>query len=141
MSKKNRYNITLSKDLEYYVEKLIKTIGLSRFIEEQIRRHTGIIEAEELSQQLENIENQKLDLSRLEDEIRNKLESNKDSISEQTKINELIDDTKELMRIKKRMHRKELHSKKGVILTDKINTNRQSLSSLGVDMSLLMREN
>ena len=141
MSKKNRYNITLSKDLEYYVEKLIKTIGLSRFIEEQIRRHTGIIEAEELSQQLENIENQKLDLSRLEDEIRNKLESNKDSISEQTKINELIDDTKELMRIKKRMHRKELHSKKGVILTDKINMNRQSLSSLGVDMSLLMREN
>ena len=139
MSKKNRYNITLSKDLEYYVDKLIKTIGLSRFIEEQIRRHTGIIEAEELSQQLENIENQKLDLSRLEDEIRNKLESNKESISEQTKINELIDETKELMRIKKRMHRKELNSKNGIDLTNKINSNRQSLSSLGVDMSLLMK--
>ena len=139
MSKKNRYNITLSKDLEYYVDKLIKTIGLSRFIEEQIRRHTGIIEAEELSQQLENIENQKLDLSRLEDEIRNKLESNQESISEQTKINDLINETKELMRIKKRLHRKELHSKEGIQLTDNINSNRQSLSSLGVDMSLLKR--
>jgi len=140
MSKKNRYNITLSKDLEYYVDKLIKTIGLSRFIEEQIRRHTGIIEAEELNQQLENIENQKLDLSRLEDEIRNKLESNQESISEQTKINDLINETKELMRIKKRLHRKELHSNEGQELTDKINSNRQSLSSLGVDMSLLKRE-
>jgi len=140
LSKKNRYNITLSKDLEYYVDKLIKTIGLSRFIEEQIRRHTGIIEAEELNQQLENIENQKLDLSRLEDEIRNKLESNKESISEQTKINDLINETKELMRIKKRLHRKELHSNEGQELTDKINFNRQSLSSLGVDMSLLKRE-
>ena len=139
MSKKNRYNITLSKDLEYYVDKLIKTIGLSRFIEEQIRRHTGIIEAEELSQQLENIENQKLDLSRLEDEIRNKLESNHESIYEQTKINDLINETKELMRIKKRLHRKELHSKKGIELTNNINSNRQSLSSLGVDMSLLKR--
>ena len=139
MSKKNRYNITLSKDLEYYVDKLIKTIGLSRFIEEQIRRHTGIIEAEELSQQLENIENQKLDLFRLEDEIRNKLESNQESISEQTKINDLINETKELMRIKKRLHRKELHSKEGIQLTDNINSNRQSLSSLGVDMSLLKR--
>jgi len=139
VSKKNRYNITLSKDLEYYVDKLIKTIGLSRFIEEQIRRHTGIIEAEELSQQLENIENQKLDLSRLEDEIRNKLESNQESISEQTKINDLINETKELMRIKKRLHRKELHSKEGIQLTDNINSNRQSLSSLGVDMSLLKR--
>ena len=139
MSKKNRYNITLSKDLEYYVDKLIKTIGLSRFIEEQIRRHTGIIEAEELSQQLENIENQKLDLSRLEDEIRNKLESNQESISEQTKINDLINETKELMRIKKRLHRKELHSKEGIQLTDDINSNRKSLSSLGVDMSLLKR--
>jgi hypothetical protein len=139
MSKKNRYNITLSKDLEYYIDKLIKTIGLSRFIEEQIRRHTGIIEAEELSQQLENIENQKLDLSRLEDEIRNKLESNQESISEQTKINDLINETKELMRIKKRLHRKELHSKEGIRLTDNINSNRQSLSSLGVDMSLLKR--
>jgi len=139
VSKKNRYNITLSKDLEYYVDKLIKTIGLSRFIEEQIRRHTGIIEAEELSQQLENIENQKLDLFRLEDEIRNKLESNQESISEQTKINDLINETKELMRIKKRLHRKELHSKEGIQLTDNINSNRQSLSSLGVDMSLLKR--
>ena len=140
MSKKNRYNITLSKDLEYYVEKLIKTIGLSRFIEEQIRRHTGIIEAEELSQQLENIENQKNDLSRLEDEIRSQLEQNKSSVSEQIKINNLIDDTKELMRIKKRMHRKELNSNSGTELKDKITENRKCLSSLGVDMSLLLSE-
>jgi len=144
MSKKNRYNITISKDLEYYVDKLIKTIGLSKFVETSIRRHTGIIEAESLKQQIENIEAHQLELAKQKEEIKLKIEDNKKIQSDQVLINDLIDELKILNKTfeyeKNTSKRGYSRTTRGVELKAQISDIRKKLNTFGVDLALVLTE-
>ena len=142
MSKKNRYNITLSKDLEYYVDKLIKSCGLSRFVEDSIRRHTGIIESEELKDQLINLENQKIEIEKMFIEIKDKLEINESKVSDEQRINGYIDELRKVQRTydieKMNSKRGFSRSVRGIELTKEIKHLRKLLNSHGVDLAIVM---
>lgn len=144
MSKKNRYNITISKDLEYYVDKLIKTVGLSKFVETSIRRHTGIIEAESLKQQIENIEAHQIELAKQKEEIKLKIEDNKKVQSDQVLINDLIDELKILNKTfqyeKNTSKRGFSRTPRGVELKGQISAVRKKLNTFGVDLAMVLTE-
>jgi len=144
MSKKNRYNITISKDLEYYVDKLIKTIGLSKFVETSIRRHTGIIEAESLKQQIENIEAHQIELAKQKEEIKLKMDDNNKLQSDQVLINDLIDELKILNKTfqyeKNTSKRGYSRTARGVELKGQISQIRKKLNTFGVDLALVLTE-
>jgi len=144
MSKKNRYNITISKDLEYYVDKLIKTIGLSKFVETSIRRHTGIIEAESLKQQIENIEAHQIELAKQKEEIKLKMDDNNKLQSDQVLINDLIDELKILNKTfqyeKNTSKRGYSRTPRGVELKGQISQIRKKLNTFGVDLALVLTE-
>ena len=144
MSKKNRYNITISKDLEYYVDKLIKTVGLSKFVETSIRRHTGIIEAESLKQQIENIEAHQIELAKQKEEIKLKIEDNKKVQSDQVLINDLIDELKMLNKTfqyeKNTSKRGFSRTGRGIELKAQISAVRKKLNTFGVDLALVLTE-
>lgn len=144
MSKKDRYNITIAPDLRYYVEKLINTIGLSKFVEDSIRRHTGIIEAESLKQQIENIEAHQIELAKQKEEIKLKIEDNKKLESDQVIINDLIDELKLLNKTfqyeKNTSRRGYSRTKRGIELNTQIIEIRKKLNTFGVDLALVLSD-